>query len=157
MTKKMTEEKLRVAVKNSISIAEVLKNLEMSVTTANYRSFHKAVKTYDLDTEHFLGRAHLKGESHAHLFKSLETILVKDSDYLCTSHLKKRLLDKNFLTYKCYECGLATWCNKPISLQLDHINGIHNDHRIENLRLLCPNCHSQTSNFAGRNKMARSL
>jgi len=156
MIKKMTEEKLRVAIKNSISIAEVLKQMEMSVTTANYRSFHKAVKTYNLDTKHFLGQAHLKGESHAHLIKSLKTILVENSDYLSIAWLKKRLLDKQLLVYKCYECGLNTWQDKAISLQLDHINGVHNDHRIENLRLLCPNCHSQTPNFAGRNKMARS-
>jgi hypothetical protein len=56
------------------------------------------------------------------------------------------------LKEKCYECGLSdTWNGKPITLEIDHINGNSLDHRVENLRLLCPNCHSQTSYFRGRN------
>jgi 5-methylcytosine-specific restriction endonuclease McrA len=55
------------------------------------------------------------------------------------------------MEYKCQCCGISEWLDKPISLQLDHINGINNDHRIENLRFLCPNCHSQTDTYAGKN------
>lgn len=64
------------------------------------------------------------------------------------------ILREGLLEAKCYEegCGLTEWRGKPISLQLDHINGDNFDHRIENLRLLCPNCHSQTETFAGKNK-----
>lgn len=64
------------------------------------------------------------------------------------------MLKSNLLQYRCYnvECCIDFWLNKPISLQLDHINGINNDHRLENLRLLCPNCHSQTDTYCGRNK-----
>jgi 5-methylcytosine-specific restriction endonuclease McrA len=84
--------------------------------------------------------------------KPLKDILVKNSNYNRGS-LKKRLINENILKYECGECDLKdTWNDKKITLQLDHINGISNDHRLENLRFLCPNCHSQTSNFAGRNK-----
>lgn len=55
------------------------------------------------------------------------------------------------MEYKCAICGISEWLGNPLSLQLDHINGISNDHRLENLRLVCPNCHSQTETFAGRN------
>lgn len=69
------------------------------------------------------------------------------------SHLKKRLLKEGLLKNICYICGqLPNWNSKPLSLQIDHINGISSDNRLENLRILCPHCHSQTDNFAGRNK-----
>ena len=57
----------------------------------------------------------------------------------------------NYFKEECYECHIKDWNNKPIKLELDHINGINHDNRLENLRLLCPNCHSQTDTFRGRN------
>lgn len=65
--------------------------------------------------------------------------------------MKSRLLKAQILEYKCATCGISEWNNNPITLQLDHINGVHDDHRLNNLRLLCPNCHSQTSTYAGKN------
>jgi Zn finger protein HypA/HybF involved in hydrogenase expression len=56
------------------------------------------------------------------------------------------------LEESCHECGITEWRGKPLSLCLHHINGINDDNRIENLAVLCPNCHSQTENFAGRNR-----
>ena len=83
---------------------------------------------------------------------SLDEILIENSTYANLSRLKIRLVNEGRLEYKCACCGISTWLNKPLSLHLDHINGINNDHRIENLRFLCPNCHSQTETYAGRNK-----
>ncbi len=153
MKQKMTEEKLREAIVNVQSIAGALQIMNMSVTTANYRAFHKMVKQHKLDTSHFLGQAHLKNKArNIKTTKSLDEILVENSEYLNSSYLKSRLLKSNKLEYRCYVCSLHEWLGKAISLQLDHINGVPNDHRIENLRLLCPNCHSQTETFAGKNK-----
>ena len=81
----------------------------------------------------------------------LEAILTKDSEYNRTK-LKDRLISEGFKEYKCECCGLTEWMNKPISLQLHHLNGIHNDNRLSNLQLLCPNCHSQTNNFGTKGK-----
>ena len=81
----------------------------------------------------------------------LEQILIKDSEYNRTK-LKERLIREGIKEYKCECCGISEWNGKPISLQLHHINGIHNDNRLSNLQLLCPNCHAYTDNYRGKNK-----
>jgi hypothetical protein len=73
------------------------------------------------------------------------------------THLKQRLVRLGLLEDSCQECGVTEWRGKPLSLCLHHLNGVNDDNRIENLVLLCPNCHSQTDNFAGRNRRAQVL
>ena len=68
-----------------------------------------------------------------------------------TLKLKKRLIEENVFEYKCFVCSISNWNNKKISLQLDHIDGNNHNHKINNLRLLCPNCHSQTETWCGKN------
>jgi len=83
----------------------------------------------------------------------LESVMTENSTYN-RCHLKRRLIQDGIIANKCCECGLAPeWNGKKLVLVLDHINGVSNDHRKENLRLLCPNCNSQQSTFAGRNKV----
>ena len=82
--------------------------------------------------------------------KPLTEILAEKSKYTNTHCLKRRLVKEGILDYICSNCGISSWQGKPISLHLDHINGINNDHRLENLRILCPNCHSQTPTYAGK-------
>jgi DNA-binding CsgD family transcriptional regulator len=85
--------------------------------------------------------------------KSLDEILVEGR--ACNrGYLKQRLIQAGLKQDRCEDCGLVTWRDKPLSLSLHHVNGVRDDNRLENLRLLCPNCHSQTSNFAGRRRRA---
>lgn len=79
-----------------------------------------------------------------------EHVFSEGSKY-ATSYLKKILLQKNMKDYSCERCGITEWNNEKLVLELDHIDGVSNNNRVDNLRFLCPNCHSQTPTFRGRN------
>ena len=82
---------------------------------------------------------------------SIDEIVIENSLY-GNEYIKERIFHDNLIPYnKCIICGIENWMGKNISLELDHINGNHTDNRLENLRFLCPNCHSQTDTFRGRN------
>lgn len=115
-----------------------------------YDLIKQRCKELGISTDHFKGN---NGNGY-HPKYSLDEILVKDSNYLNLSSLKNRLLKEGLIKYKCDICGNdGSWNGQELSLQLDHINGDHNDNRLENLRLLCPNCHSQTETFSKKRKV----
>jgi 5-methylcytosine-specific restriction endonuclease McrA len=68
-----------------------------------------------------------------------------------TSHLRRRLIAEGVERRRCEICGSESWNGRPIPLELDHVNGRRDDNRLENLRLVCPNCHAQTPTYRGRN------
>jgi hypothetical protein len=147
-----TDEQLAKAVADSKSIAGVLRALGLKVGGGAYVVIQERIEVLGLDRSHFTGQAWLQGRSNPHTTKRpLAEILVKNSDYTSTGHLKKRLLKEGLKSLVCEVCGLTEWRGEPIPLQLDHINGDRTDHRIENLRLVCPNCHAQTDTYCGRN------
>jgi Zn finger protein HypA/HybF involved in hydrogenase expression len=84
--------------------------------------------------------------------KSIPRVVEKLEDYTTRKGVRDRILKDNLLEYKCNECGIKDWNGKELSLHLDHINGDRWDHRLKNLQFLCPNCHSQTENYTGKNK-----
>ena len=108
----------------------------------------------NITTNHFSSTAAAHKVSQKY---TLDEILIEDSPYKNISRLKIRLINEGKLEYICAICGNnGFWNNQPLTLTLDHINGKHLDHRIENLRFLCPNCHSQTETFSGKNKTTTS-
>lgn len=151
--RKWNEEKLRAAVSFSTSKRQVLIRLGLVEAGGNYEQIGKYIKYYKISTKHFLGqKSNLGKKIPRKAVYSLKQILVRNSSF--QSHkLKKRLFSENIKQQKCELCGWAKVSNDGrIPLELDHINGVHNDNRISNLRILCPNCHSLQSTHRGRNK-----
>lgn len=106
----------------------------------------KRIKEEELSTSHFYTRKTVPNRRYL-----LCDILVENSTYTDRQALLKRLVAERSFKYECAVCGLPpTWQGNPITLQLDHINGIPADNRIENLRIICPNCHTQTGTFCGK-------
>lgn len=93
-----------------------------------------------------------KTSIHSNAKIKLDEILEGKHPYYQTYKLSKRLVKENVKEHICECCGINEWNNKEIILHLDHINGISTDHRLDNLRFLCPNCHSQTDTYCGKNK-----
>lgn len=104
-----------------------------------------------LDTSHFIGQGWRIG-NRAPVVPALplEEVLVVGRYYM-TNRLKSRLIASNLKQAECETCSRRTWNGGPIPLELDHVNGRRDDNRLENLRLLCPNCHAQTDTYRGRN------
>ena len=133
-------------------MASTLRALGLVAAGSNYKASYRRIRKLGLSTAHWTGQAHARGKPNKHAPKRpLSEILVRDSDYASTSHLKKRLIKARLLAEECAKCKVTEWCGEPLSFHLDHINGDGTDHRLENLRLLCPNCHSQTPTYCGRN------
>lgn len=139
-------------VAQATSLTAVLKHFNLMNKGGNSNTLKARIKYENIDISHIpLGWGHNKGMKLPKTKAPLDTILVENSTYT-RYHLKNRLIKEGVLEYICSECGLSTmWNTKPLVLVLDHINGVSDDNRVENLRFLCPNCHSQTSTFAGRN------
>jgi hypothetical protein len=108
--------------------------LKSNINSNNHWIDNK-IKILEIDITHWTGKGHLKNKENIWSKKILKIILLM-------AQIKEWLL-----IYKCYKCGIDSWNDEPIELQLEHINGNHFDNRLENLTLLCPNCHSQTKTF----------
>lgn len=151
---KYHKDNLECISKSCKSISEMLRELDMCITGGNANTIKKYIEKYSLDISHFdvTFERDLKLNEYLNTIKiPINEILVEKSSYNRTL-LKKRLISEKLLEYKCVKCtNVGEWLGEPITLQLDHINGINNDNRLENLRFLCPNCHSQTKTYAGRN------
>lgn len=148
-----SEKEIIEAISSSFTIAETLRKLGLAPAGGNYTTIRNIVKRLNVDISHWLGQGHMKGKTRTTTQKyRLNDALVQNSPVVNTRHLKERLIDEGVLKNECAICGLFCWRGKPLVLQIDHINGIHSDNRIENIRLLCPNCHSQTDTFTGKNK-----
>ena len=139
----LPEEEFKEIIASSNSLSECLRKIGLT-SGSSFDRLNRRIKELGCSTEHF-------GTVSPNAIYTLDEILVENSTYTNIARLKERLIREKKLEYKCEICGISNWMGEFLALQLDHRNGIHNDHRIENIRFLCPNCHSQTETFAGRN------
>lgn len=151
-SQKWTEEQLRAAVSESVSITQVVRMLGLAPSGGSYKTVSHWIAAWDLDVSHFTGRAWVgtrPGQAMPGQRYTLATIFCEGSAYP-TSKLLAILLREGLRERRCERCGLVEWQGCPIPIEVDHANGISNDHRRENLRLLCPNCHALTPTWRGR-------
>jgi len=151
--RKWTKEQLREAVRGARSIRQVLSQIGLKEAGGNYAQIRKYLHFYKIDICHFKGKAWNKGlRGIGKPIFPLEKILVKNSTFQ-SYKLKKRLFAAGLKQQNCEICGWAKKTNDGrLPLELDHINGDSRDDRLENLRILCPNCHSLQPTHRGRNR-----
>lgn len=136
-------------VKKSKNLSQVARFLGLVPSKGNRDTIKKYLEIYQLNTDHF---GYVRNNKHNNIKYKTEDILVVNSNF-SRSSLKKRLYSEGLKIKKCELCGQGDeWNGKYISLILDHINGINNDNRIENLRILCPNCNATLDTHCSKNK-----
>lgn len=149
---KYCKEEIEIIVKESFSIAECLRKLNKKQAGGNYISFKNLLNKFEIDTSHFTGQIWNKGKKFGPKEFNIENLLILDTVFRSTYHLKNKLISKGLKEEKCENCQRTKWNDRKIPLELEHVNGNRLDNRIENLKLLCPNCHAQTEFYRGKNK-----
>lgn len=163
---KYTSDRLVPIVANARSLAEVLASLNLKPTGGNYRWIAFRIRFLQIDTAHFTGKGWARGRTGddsesvrrgtRQRTRPDSEVFIRNSPETCGARIGRRLIRLG-REYACSVCAIREWNGKPLKLHVDHLNGISNDNRLENLRFLCPNCHSQTATYCrkGRGPSAR--
>lgn len=150
------EEMLRAAVPNCRGIAEVVRSLGLEPSSARRRIVRDEILRLGLDTSHFLGQGHLRG-TPSDRRRPPESVLVfqPEQPYRAKSPIIRRAMMTMGVPERCAGCGTGpAWRGRPLTLEVDHINGDFRDNRLGNLRLLCPDCHATTNNYCRKKQTA---
>ena len=153
---KLSDEQFVELLKKSSTISEVLFKLGYTVkgNSWGYSQVKRRMDDLNLDYSIFRGKSAVIKTNKLNNVRK-EDILKENCKHQRIV-LRRYVIKNNLIPYKCAICGCTEWQGKTLSLELDHINGINNDNRLENLRFLCPNCHSQTSTYGSRNQQLNS-
>lgn len=152
-----TKDDMQKLVDTSSSISEILRKMGYKNIEGNHRTLKDRLEYDSIDIENLKKRGveeklkRMRNLSDSNT-NSDDAIFIENSNYN-RFHLKNRIINKKLIEYKCRDCGNeGSWNGNKLSLHLEHINGIGNDNRIENLCFLCPNCHSQTPTYGGKSR-----
>lgn len=133
-------------VKESDSLSEVLRKLNIPIQGNNIGTLRKRIEEYHIDISHFTyGNKRKTG-----ILKRDINDYLNNNVYISSAKLRNRLIQEGYKENKCEKCGCTEWLDNPIVIQLHHIDGNHTNNAIENLQMLCPNCHSITENYSGK-------
>lgn len=155
VNKVVTDEMILEAVPNAQCMSHLLRDLGFRQTGGKSATvMRKRLVDLGITDPHFFSTSN-KVSRLGKKAKTLDEMLVENSTYKRYQLIKKKLIAAGMKKDECEVCGIGNqWNGKPIVLQVDHINGINDDNRLENLQIICPNCHSQTSTF-GRGTSAK--
>lgn len=144
-----SKDMLEKIVNSSNNYSEVTKKLGLRPYYGNRQTVKKYINLFNIETKHFRLTSSGGGAKQK---KNIDEILIENSQYSSTTNLKERLYNVGLKERSCELCGQGElWMGKKISLILDHINGVNNDNRIENLRIVCPNCNASLPTHGGKN------
>lgn len=154
------KEQLQQLTNESKSFREILEKLNMEYTSGNYRSLRRRLREDNINLTNMnlefrprKMRVEQLTEKRFLLQRSNDELFVENGTAY-TETVKRRIIKDELIPYNCQICNVGdNWQSKRLTLILDHVNGISNDHRLSNLRFLCPNCNSQTDTFCGRNNL----
>lgn len=149
MIQKISDEQFSSYVSKSTSIAEVLRKMGYAGAGGNYQTCHKRIQRLNLDTSHFVGQGSNKGKTFGPK-RPIEDYL-SNSQSINSVELKRRLIQENIFEHKCYSCNLTEWLGELIPIELHHIDGNNKNNNLNNLQILCPNCHAKTDTYCGKN------
>jgi hypothetical protein len=138
---------LASAIEGSRSIAEALRQLGIPPTASSYRIFRGRVRALDLELHHHAGQ----GWARARTFPERWVAIERFAETADGVRLRQRLVALGLREHRCERCGLGAWLDEPIPLEVDHVDGDRRNNALDNLRLLCPNCHALTPTYRGRN------
>lgn len=150
MFRGIDDDKLQEIILDSTSISEVLKKINLKPAGANHIDLTNYLKNSNFDTHTLVGRKIKRFDNTGIPNKKLSQQLTFNSTRN-SAMIRRRLISEGIKENKCELCGTSSWRGEDIVCELHHINGDRSDNRLENLIMLCPNCHSQTSNFRGKN------
>lgn len=142
-----TIDELKEAVQRAECVSDVCKNLNITICSFNYNRIRALCKKHSISLDHFDVKKTFRRKKKNW---SYEDVFVENTP-ISRTRLRPLCIKYGLYTGKCDECGISDmWNGKPLTIEIDHINGINDDNRIENLRWLCPNCHSQTETYRNR-------
>lgn len=145
-----TKELLEENVKNCYSLAELCRRLGLVPIGSNPKTLKKKLNEFNVDYSHFTGKIWNKNPNNP-IYRGKYMPNLCEHSSLSSANAKELVYKLGLKENKCEICGLSEWQGKHLVCELHHINGDSTDNRIENLLILCPNCHSQTDNFRSRN------
>ena len=148
MKKYARDPDLKLKLERAIAEAKTMQGASR-ILNISYQTFRSYAKRYGLFKPNPGGNGTKRGEIRTST--SLQEILLGKHPGFTTGCLKGKLLKAGLKKNECEECGLVEWRGKPLTIQLEHVDGDRHNHRWDNLKMLCPNCHSQTPTYCGRN------